>query len=282
MTGDRVVAAALALCCLFALGASSATLSASVGTTPDDVIDFNYATLPLPSDQLGSLKEQVQSSPDETADGSERRSVRAESGDPQRRDSRAGEGGPRSDATDGSGDRSQSKRRNAERQRDGGLGARPKPPSLVDRLLALLAALLDFLAALLPFALLVGSVAAGVRYRRRLRAALDALLDRVGHAGAAEAARADGDGTVATPTDDVGRAWYEMARRLGLDDDRTATPRRVAEAAVRAGVDREVVEQVTGPFEEVRYGGAPVTDERRERAREGIERFRAQHRGGGR
>ena len=276
MNGDRIASTALALCCLFALGTSAATLDASVDTTPDDVIDLDYASLPLPSDELGSLKEQVQSNPDEQGDPSTQ-SQRSSADGGDRKDGASRAGSLSGGSSDQSGDQSAPKK-----QSGMGPGQHPAPPSLLDRLLALLSALLDLLVTLLPAFLLLGSVVAGVRYRRRLATALDAVLDRFGLGGGIANGPPTGDGSVPAPSNDVERAWYEMVRRLDLADDRATTPRQVADAAVGAGVDPAVVAQVTDAFEEVRYGGAPVTEERRDRARRGIEQFRAQHRGGGR
>jgi hypothetical protein len=86
--------------------------------------------------------------------------------------------------------------------------------------------------------------------------------------------------TYPAPKNAVSKAWYEFADALGFGDDRSYTPRECAEAARNAGVDEETIDAVTVPFEEVRYGEAPVTEERERRARDGLERFLARHRGG--
>ena len=272
MTGEQVLTAALALCCLFALGTSAATLDASVDTTPDDVITFDQASLPLPSDEVGSLKEQIQSTPEDPQ--SEDRSSSSSSG------SSDSESGGSSDA--GSAESAEQADDQSAPMSSGGEGesSTNEEPDLLDRLLSLLLALLDLLVSLLPVFLVVGAVAAAARHPRRLEALLTAVLERFGLARNGDA---DDAGTllVPSPTNDVERAWYEMVQRLDLDDELAATPGEVAGAAVDAGVDREVVAANTEPFEEVRYGGAPVTDERRARAQEGLERFRAQVRDGG-
>ncbi|QLG29732.1 DUF4129 domain-containing protein (plasmid) [Halorarum halophilum] len=272
MTGEQVLTAALALCCLFALGTSAATLDASVDTTPDDVITFDQASLPLPSDEVGSLKEQIQSDPEDPQ--SEERSS-SSSSDSSDRES----GGSSDDNSAESGSSDQSGDQSASVQ-NGGEGATDDEPDLLDRLLALLLALLDLLVSLLPVFLVVGAVAAAARHPRRLEALLTAVLERFGLARNGDGGDA-GTLLVPSPTNDVERAWYEMVQRLDLDDELAATPGEVAGAAVDAGVDREVVEGITRPFEEVRYGGAPVTEERRARAQEALERFRAQIRDGG-
>ncbi|QLG60380.1 DUF4129 domain-containing protein [Halorarum salinum] len=289
MTGEQALSAALALCCLFALGTSAATLDASVDTTPDDVIELDMDSIPLPSDEVGSLKEQLQSEPGE----GDRQSAEGDSdpsaGEPSDGSEQSGEASERSDETSGGSadDGSQESGSDAESEDRSAPTAEgdeePGPvteSNLFDRLLALLRALLGLLSSLLPVLLLLGVVAAAVRHPRRLEALFAAVLERF---GPARNGGASGPGAplVSSPSNDVARTWCEMARRLDLDDDLAATPGDVAAAAVQAGVDPEVARQVTEPFEEVTYGDAPVTEGRLARAREGIERFRAQYRGEG-
>ncbi|MFB6219563.1 MAG: DUF4129 domain-containing protein, partial [Halobacteriaceae archaeon] len=72
-------------------------------------------------------------------------------------------------------------------------------------------------------------------------------------------ARADTD-------NEVYRAWQEMATLVGGDRPETSTPGEFADDAVAAGMDPADVEELTRLFEEVRYGDAPPTDEREQRA----------------
>lgn len=67
-------------------------------------------------------------------------------------------------------------------------------------------------------------------------------------------------------TNAVYRSWREMATAAVDASDRTVTASEVARAAVTSGFDREAVRTLTDLFEEVRYGGRPVTDERERRA----------------
>ncbi|WP_440989792.1 DUF4129 domain-containing protein [Haloarchaeobius baliensis] len=69
---------------------------------------------------------------------------------------------------------------------------------------------------------------------------------------------------------EVFRAWVEMTRHLPVDHPRSSTPSEFADAAVEAGVAREDVTELTELFEEVRYGGEPVTAERERRAVEAL------------
>ncbi|MFC4407470.1 DUF4129 domain-containing protein [Haloarchaeobius iranensis] len=65
---------------------------------------------------------------------------------------------------------------------------------------------------------------------------------------------------------EVFRAWVEMTRHLPVEHPRSSTPSEFADAAVGAGVSREDVAELTELFEEVRYGGEPVTADRERRA----------------
>lgn len=71
----------------------------------------------------------------------------------------------------------------------------------------------------------------------------------------------------------VYRAWHEMTDALDVDDPETTTPAEFADAAVEAGLDRDDVDALTDLFREVRYGDAPVTAEREDRARETLRRI---------
>jgi hypothetical protein len=65
-----------------------------------------------------------------------------------------------------------------------------------------------------------------------------------------------------------------MTTLLELDAREELTPRECARRAVDRGASPEAARAVTRAFEEVRYGGAPVTDDRRERATQGLQRVR--------
>jgi len=66
------------------------------------------------------------------------------------------------------------------------------------------------------------------------------------------------------------RAWREMTDVLDVDKPETTTPAEFEEAAVAAGIAREDVATLTDLFREVRYGDAPATPEREQRAREAL------------
>lgn len=73
----------------------------------------------------------------------------------------------------------------------------------------------------------------------------------------------------------VYRAWHEMATAVDVCDPATTTPAEFAEAAVAAGVDRADARELTALFRAVRYGAAPATPEREERAAATLRRIEA-------
>jgi hypothetical protein len=73
----------------------------------------------------------------------------------------------------------------------------------------------------------------------------------------------EGGGRDAAPATDGGNAEPIIENR----DVETMTAVECARAAVDAGLDPDAVEALRQTFEEVRYGGAPPTDERVQRAR---------------
>lgn len=273
MNTERLLSAALAICCLFALATSAATLDSSVDTTPDDVVDVDVASLPLPSDDVTALKRQIQSD----APGEKRSRQPPKAGDdgpPEETfDDPSNDRQPRGAPDDQTGEQQGSAGETVRKQGQG-----PAEPSLLDRLLALLAALLDALLSLLPALALVAIVAVAIRFRERIRAALSRFADRFGPASdAAQSVTAE---RLPAPSNEVAAAWFEMVRRTGLPDEATRTPRQCASAAVAAGADADVVRSLTETFEAVTYGGASVTEERRARARRDIRRIRTQLAGG--
>lgn len=94
-------------------------------------------------------------------------------------------------------------------------------------------------------------------------------LAAVGAAAGRAADRIEGQASV---ENEVFRAWREMTDRLDLDRPETITPGEFAERAIEAGMDRTHVEELTGLFRSVRYGGDAPTPEREQRA---IETLRA-------
>lgn len=133
------------------------------------------------------------------------------------------------------------------------------------------------------------SLLLGVLLAVAIAAAILALLYASGDSAVPEpdAARADTDpeesdveaigraaGRAADRIDDaddgfaneVYAAWVEMTEHLSVAHPESSTPAEFATAAVEAGMGAEDVEELTGLFEEVRYGDYDVTPEREERA----------------
>lgn len=73
----------------------------------------------------------------------------------------------------------------------------------------------------------------------------------------------------------VYRAWRDMTEALDVADPETTTPAAFGAAAIDAGVEEADARRLTELFREVRYGDAPVTADREERARETLRRIQA-------
>lgn len=288
MKADTVLTAIVALCCVLAIGATSTTLDSTVSTDPEEVTEVDYDKIPLGTGQAKNL--------DRAIDGGESGSGESgsSSGDSdsgsgsQSVGSKADESGDRTGAASNPGDGEQSKQsgsgENQQQQsggsgdenNQGGGGSNPQSgvgqtivePSLLERLLSLLQDLFNLLLRVLPLVVLIGVVAAMVWYR-------DRLLSRVAPTPRDEETT-DETNLEPDPQNEVASAWFEMVERLELGDRRNLTPRECAAAARRHGVDPDAAQTLTSLFEEVRYGGARVTEERRRRAEQTLDRVRSQ------
>lgn len=85
----------------------------------------------------------------------------------------------------------------------------------------------------------------------------------VGRAAGEAADRIESESSV---ENEVYRAWREMTQYLHVPSPESSTPGEFAAAAVDAGMDPEDVGELTGVFEEVRYGGHDASDEHEGRA----------------
>jgi hypothetical protein len=85
----------------------------------------------------------------------------------------------------------------------------------------------------------------------------------VGRAAGEAADRIESESSV---ENEVYRAWREMTEYLHVPSPESSTPGEFAAAAVDAGMDPEDVSELTGLFEEVRYGGHEANDEHEKRA----------------
>lgn len=252
MSTDQLLTVGLAACCILGIGVCTSTLDASVRTQPQDVITVEASWMPLPSDDIGELR---------------RRAASPNPGDEHREPSPpdpSDAGGPSEDPRPGGGDpRDVPGRNDEERQsnEETGLADTPTSPSLLQRLLALLEALLPWLALLVVVAL-------AYRFRDRLYERFGAFFP-----AAPESPDERPDDRPPVPPDAVSQTWYDMVDRLDVQGWTTKTPEECALAAIEAGYDSEPVLTVTRLFQEVRYGDEPVTDARVSRARQALDRL---------
>ncbi len=248
MNTDRLLTAGIALCCIFAIGTSASTLGSSVDTNPDDVVDVDYKSLPINPDDAGELKREAQSK-------GKPQSAKAKSDDQQ------------SQSQSSQNQQQSSANKQKQQQKQATKTVTKTESKLLERLLDLLRQLLQWLLWLVPLVAVAGGIAVGVRFRNR-------LFD----------SPTKSSSSVATPlpppepnpSNDVERAWWSMVERFGVERPHTKTPGECAREAVEAGADRDAAETLTRTFEEVRYGGAPITDERLDRIRNDTERLGGQ------
>jgi hypothetical protein len=153
----------------------------------------------------------------------------------------------------------------------GGGSAADTVSQAVDPPTALLAAL---------WLVLLGAVAVIVRASGDQRVDLQTPDTPEPPSGSDVAAVADAAGRAADRLDAaddlenaVYRSWHEMTAHLDVERPDASTPAEFADAAVDAGMDREDVAELTRLFEAVRYGDAPVTEERAERATAALRRI---------
>ncbi len=157
------------------------------------------------------------------------------------------------------------------------MGTQVTPPTLLDRLLALLG---EIVRLVLLFGAMVTLVALLYHYRERLLALFRTILTTDGETSGAVPAADGWPGT--KPSNAVDRAWLWMVRRADPERPATKTPAECARSAREAGIDPSVVETVTDAFERVHYGGVPVEHEA-DRVRAVLEQIRSDGRrpGGG-
>lgn len=265
---------AVALLSVSALGVSATTLESATSTDANDVIELDYEQVPIGQDTASNVLDEIEDRGQDESESRPKTDPQA-AGDASSFQSADGANGEASGAPDRQRrqSRSQSQRQQQRNQDDsGGDSLSSEPPSLLDRLLALLTALLPYLLALAVVATVVGLA---VHYRERLLA----LFEDPEADDAVESVSTDSAQLLRkSPAHTVEGAWLGMVRRLDLDDPGTMTTSECASAAIEAGLDREAVQRLTETYEEVRYGGRPVTEDREEVARQSRRRIDA---GGG-
>lgn len=260
MNSDGLATVAIAALCVLAIGTASTTLESSLSTDPDEVIDPDYERLPFDSDDVRDVREEAGDGDDNEAtvggDGD---------GDDGGGDGESGGGGSDTGGTGGGGESTANQSES---------GPFVPPPDLLDRLLALLRELL-------PLVLLAGLLAVGAALAYRHADRLLALLAALSPSDANDPERDDGDDwPPGEPSNEVATAWLAMVRSLDVERLRSKTPAECAAVAREAGMNPDAVDALTRTFEEVQYGGAPITAERRRRVRRGLRTLSAGQRGG--
>lgn len=271
MNADGLLAAALALCCVAGVGMASSSLDDAVTTDPDDVIDLDYSELPIGQEDAQRVKERIQGTETTVEPDAE---VSGEMTAPSEgSNDAAGAGGDAGDTPATTVTQRAVQRGLAPTETQAAGPAPVKRQNFFEWVLSLLSWLVSLLVRLVPLAALVAALALAYASRDRL---LDWLGVDVAGSGAADAADDPDRSLDPDPQDEVERAWYEMVTALDVDERWSKTPREYAEEAVARGRDADAVSRVTEVFEEVRYGGQPVTDERERRARDGLERLQTE------
>jgi len=95
--------------------------------------------------------------------------------------------------------------------------------------------------------------------------------------GAAAGRAADRIERYADVDNEVYRAWREMASLIDADSPQTSTAGEFADTAIEAGMDRDDIEELTGLFEEVRYGDADAAEGREQRALDALRRVEEEY-----
>lgn len=286
MNKDSYLAVFVALSCIAAAGMSAATLESTLSTDPDDVVELEYDRLPIGKDGAGRIEKKVQSNKNRgQSPATGTRKKQREERDPQPQQPQQSEKSGDAEAQrtgDGSESSSDPSSKTGESggggdggESGGGGGSGTAPgKGVVESLLGLLRRLLALLVALALLAL-------AYRYRDRLLALAAAIRGALTDDGDSRPDSRGGQWPTGRPSNEVREAWLSMVQRLDLDRPRARTPAECADAAVESDMNPEAVETLTGVFEEVRYGGEPVTEDRVERAREGLRRLDAGTGGGG-
>lgn len=256
---------AVALLSISAFAVSATTIESTMRTDANDVLDLDYDRIPIGQDTASTVLDEIEGSkrngdPGASTDPdaqnpSESVTTQPDDSTSQQRGERAGD------------EEHQAQRNQQQHSQDDAAGTGPAPPSLLDRLLALLTALLPYLLVLAAVVAAVGLVA---RYRDRVLG----LFEGPGPNDPDESTASESAGWLAgSPAHAVERAWLGMVRQLDLDRPGTMTTSECARAAIESGLDREAVRTLTETYEEVRYGEQPVTDQREQAARQSLRRI---------
>lgn len=260
MNRSAAIPLLVALLALSTLAVAGSTLETTVTTDPDDEIDPPWEKLPISQDTAATMQAEINGDASENAGGSaDSNDGTADSGDGTGASGGSADGaGGGSRGTDGTA--SSAGGANAA----GGAGSALPNQSLLDRLLAFLAMLLQVLLGLV----VVGGVAGlAYRYRGRYRSLFG--FDRVDIPAEPTESPA---WPASEPTTAVDRAWVRLVGELDPDQPETTTPADCRRLAHNADLDTAAVEAITTAFERVHYGGYTPADEQ-PRAKSGLDRL---------
>ncbi|WP_435159750.1 DUF4129 domain-containing protein [Haladaptatus sp. DFWS20] len=226
------------------IGTSASTLGSSVNTNPDDVVNVDYKSLPINPNDADELKRQAQSK-------GEPQSAKAKSDQQQSKSSQ----------------QKQQASASKQQQKQSKKSVSKERLEFLDRLMELLRQLLQWVLWLVPFVAVAGGIAFGVRFRGHL---FDSPTEPSG------SVQPRTPPPEPNPSNEIERAWWSMVERFGVEQAHTKTPGECAREAIEAGADRNAAETLTRTFEEVRYGGAPITDDRLDRTRNQSDKLEVQ------
>jgi hypothetical protein len=256
---QSVLTVLVALSCVASVGVASTTLETSLSSSPDDAVDLDYDVVPISPDDASKLKRAMTGQAD--GDSGSADAERDGATDRQRSADAAESSRQRSESTGGgASERNRQSQRDSQTSRDDRSGT-SADRSLFERLLSLLRA---WLPVFLGLAAAVALAVAVARYG-------DRILERVRQFGT-ESDPPERPLEPA-PRNEVERAWVTVLSKAGVEDPWRRTPAECAAAAVDNGLDPEGVACLRSVFEEVRYGGCEVTDDRRRRLRQGLSRL---------
>jgi len=277
MNRTQLVFLSVALACFFAVGLSAAALSSSVSSDPTEAVNPDYDVVPVAGEDLEEFESDIDENENEESGGSDTASSgggadssddQASGGQEDDQSESAAEQGqegdpievPDSDSSDGE---SQSQQANAEQEAQDQQSAQDQSTfgglAIFDETQL---SILDLLTLLVILAVLAFVAVQIYRHRERLR--------ELGGSDEPDGEDLPPEWTGGPPPDEnvVFETWDMLVRELDVENRHALTTRECANVASEEGLDREAVETLRLAFEDVRYGGRPVTDERRTRVRE--------------
>lgn len=252
MNRDQLTALSIGIACFFAFGTAATTLSSTLDSDHDDAIDLDYQQLPVESADIATLQDDIETEKRDIEDPPEvterELDERELDGDP-----------PERLDTDAPG---------VENGTSPGLNASQDGPyeaTVADDSEAESDSASPWWVGLGSLLVVIAVVLVRSRFRPSRRSAQERSPDRQS---------VDGWEPDPPPENNVVfAAWVAMMNQV--DDGNTAhrTTEECARAATAAGMDPDAVETLTRTFEEVRYGGRPVTSRRRQRVAQVCQRL---------